>query len=813
MKVSLRWLQAIVPGLHGSPAELSDRLASRGCPVESVTPLGAGLDDIRVARVRSVRPHPNADRLRICEVEDGSGTVQVVCGAPNVTEGGVYPFAPVGAVLPGGSRIGKAKLRGETSEGMLCSERELGLGPGEAGLMVLHPDLEPGASLIDVLGLDDVRLDVEVTSNRPDLLSHEGIARELAPDGAAALRLPEIPGEPEGLEAALEGLARTEGTEVVSSDEASVQIEAPELCGRYLGLVIRGVRVGPSPDWLRSRLRAAGGRPINNVVDATNYVLLELGQPLHAFDLDRLEGGRIRVRAADAGESIETLDGVRRTLEPGMLAICDAVRPVAVAGVMGGADSEVSESTSNVFLECALFTPGPIRSTRKALGLSTDASYRFERGVDPEGMLRALLRAARILVATGGGEIAGPILDCASRPFARTRIPLRPERIGRVLGIPFSPEVVRGLLEPLGFALEEDGGVLSVEVPGFRSYDVTREVDLIEEVARTHGFEAFPQTLHPFRPSSVPDHPLFALEDRLRDLLVGLGFLEAQTPAFAPAAEGEVALQNPISAEEGFLRTRLAPGLVRRVEYNLARGNRDVRLFELGTVFRTAGPGEVPHEETRLALILHSLREPKHWSGEGVAFDLWDLKGLLTRIATVVRGGDGWEMRSAEAEYAAGAGFTPNAMLVVSGPEVGDFGIGGSLSPGRADVPPWADPIWAIEVALPAEPAAPQVPVYRALPAHPGIDRDLALLVPGEVSVEVLLARVRDQGGETLREVGVFDVYREDAMPIGTRSVAIRLRFRASNRTLTDAEVDEAVEQVTQDLARELRVEVRGSQG
>jgi len=810
MKVSYRWLRSIAPGIEDTPEQLAERLAALGFPVEEIRSLAEGLADIRVGRVLSVRPHPNADRLRVCEVDGGDGAVQVVCGAPNVEAGGIYPFAPVGASLPGGMTIGKAKLRGEVSEGMLCSERELGLGTGAEGLMVLEGALEPGSALMEALGLDDTQLDIEVTSNRPDMLSHEGVARELAPAGQAGLHLPGFPGEDAALTTALDGIDVHRDVAEVSAGEVTVRIEAPERCSRYLGLVVRGVRVGPSPDWLQARLRAAGARPINNVVDATNYVLLETGQPLHAFDLGRLQDQTVVVRTARPGESLRTLDGVERTLGPSMLAICDASDPVAVAGVMGGEHSEVTEETTDLLLECALFTPGPIRATRKSLGVSTDASYRFERGVDPEGMVRALMRTARIILATAGGGVFGPILDVHPGPFERSRIRLRSERVASLLGVAFADSAIRDLLEPLGFVLEEAVGGWVVEVPGFRSWDVRREVDLIEEVARTHGFDAFPDDLGPFRPGSVPDHPLFALEDRLRDEMVASGLLEAQTPAFAPAGEGEVELLNPISTEERFLRATLLPGLIRRLEYNLARGNRDVRLFEIGTTFHTGPSGELPREETRLAAIVHGLRAPRHWHSGAEAWKIWDLKGLMERVARHLAS-EGWEISSLGGEVDPADGLDPAGAFRVLDGSGAAVGMGGALIENRADLPPWAGEVWVLQVTLPSSPAADLPVVYRPLPSHPGVDRDLALKVPDAIPVARVFDVARAVGGEHLREIGVFDVYRDEGIGAGTRSVAIRLRFRATDRTLTDAEVDDRVGAITRTLQEELRVGFRGA--
>jgi phenylalanyl-tRNA synthetase beta chain len=819
MNVSLQWLRALAPDLaHLSPEQLADRLTHLGYPVEGMDVLSQGLGDIVVAKVLSVRPHPNADRLRVCEVDGGSGTVQVVCGAPNVEAGGWYPLAPVGATLPGGMTIRKARLRGEASEGMLCSEVELGLGRGKDGLMTLDlPEgserARPGLPLVEALGLDDVRLNVEITSNRPDLLSHRGLAREASAGGHGGLVEPPVPAGTPGELAGIP-VVRHEG-----APGARVAIQDPERCPRYLGLVIRGVRVGPSPAWLQDRLRAAGARPINNVVDATNWVLLERGQPLHAFDLDRLSEGRIVVRRATEGEPLRTLDGVERTLSSEMLAICDAAGPVAVAGVMGGESSEVTESTTDLFLECALFTPGPIRATRKALELSTDASYRFERGVDPEGLLPALLRCVELVLATAGGRVEGPVEDAAPAGVQELRgeppriLELRPRAVERLLGIPFEEEALRDLLVPLGFQVENgaDGGEgetppLRVRVPGWRWWDVSREVDLIEEVARRHGYDRFPDTLAPYRPGSVPDDPRFQLEDRIRDFLVGRGMLEAQTPAFAPRGEGRVEVLNPVSMEERWLRGDLLPALLRRVEYNLARGNRDVRLFEIGTVFGDPpAPGALPRESTRLALVLHGNLAPAHWTGAPVPVDAWEVKGLLEALGRLLAPGQG-------STVAPAAHPGPRVLRGPLALQAGEttLGHGGAVDPGGLDLPPWAGTVWAVELTLPDPAPAPAVPRFRPLPSHPGVERDLALLVPVEIPAARVVEGVEEAGGSLLREVGVFDVYAGKGVPQGYRSLAVRLRFRAPDRSLTDTEVDAAVSDVLSYLDQTLGARVRG---
>lgn len=778
MDVSYRWLKALAPGIEGDVREVADRLAMLGAPVDEIVDLGGALGDVVIARVSEVRQHPNADRLRVCTVDAGGGEpLQVVCGAPNVAAGGFYPFAPVGASLPGGVEIKKAKLRGETSEGMLCSARELGLGRDHGGLMTLQGEWEPGTRFREALGLDDWRLVVDVTPNRGELLSHVGVARELAPGGVDGIVLPKFPGAPTvSLPCAS---ARREG----EVGGWHVEIDDKEGCPRYMGAVVRGVRVGPSPEWLATRLRAVGQRPINNVVDATNFVLQELGQPLHAFDLAQLRGGEVRIRRASAGETLTTLDGVERALEPADLVIADGERVVALAGVMGGENSEVSEETVDLFLECALFDPKTVRKTARRLGLSTDASYRFERGVDPEGQPEALHRLVELILSVAGGSCVGAI-DVDPVPWERPVIALRPERVERVLGVDLTPDEIAALLRPLGFDVKRRSQPVRVAVPGYR-YDVREEIDLIEEVARRRGYGSFPEELVAFRPTSVPEDPSVAVERRVREVFVRWGFLESRTLSFAPESEGAVPLLNPLSAEEGFLRTALAGSLLRRVEHNFARGVRDVRLFEIATAFRQSSDGGLPSEERRVAAAFSGARSPAHWSGAAGAYDEYDLKGLLEELAAEYPGG--------RVEVAEGGAFS-----LVTGEGV--VGGGAPAAPGAVDAPAWAAPVMVVEVRLPAAVKDRRAVTYRPVPVHPASERDLALLVPHGVSAARLEETIRGGAGELLEAVFPFDLYEGKGLPEGTRSLAWRLRFRAPERTLTDREVDASVERVLKAL-------------
>ena len=828
MNISYAWLKSVAPGLTESPEDLAERLALLGAPVEEITPVSAGLEDVIIGKVNSVRGHPNADRLSLCEVYNGEEVVQVVCGAPVIEEGGYYPFAPVGVTLPGGLELKRAKIRGEYSNGMLCSEKELGLGRDQSGIMLLSGAVSAGQSLIEALGLDDVRMDVEVTPNRGDWLSHVGIAREVAPGGVAGLALADIPG------ASSLDIEVKSGEHEVSHGGVTIRIDEPEHCYRFLGVIIRGVKVEPSPQWMAARLRAVGQQAINNVVDATNYVMLEMGNPMHAYDLAKLEGSSLIVRNATKGETMETLDGLEHKFDAEMLLICDTKVPHDIAGIMGGMHSSVTADTTDILVECALFEPKSIRRTCRELGISTEASFRFERGVDPEGHLPAVKRVLEVLLATAGGEVDGPILEVLPRPWEPSALALRPTRVEQVLGVRFEAAELEALLTPLGFTVQngggegEGGGDLSVIVPGYRSYDVTREIDLIEEISRAHGYDRFPNDLTPARPTTVPDHPLFQLEDSLRTVLSGEGLFEAANPAFAPVHEGEVELNNPISLEESRLRTSLIPGLLRNVEYNFARGVRDVRLFELGTVFHTAGVGEPPREDLHVAFVVTGRREPEHWSGAGEALDFSIVKGLVETVLSV----SGWEEPAVKVPPAGtlAAASTPGSTEGSGGNSGGDSdrgllvpvgavaltagdrtptGAAGQVRPDRVDAPAWAGAVWAMELTLPAEPAAKTTPMYRPLSPFPGVDRDLALLVPYDVPTSAVSDEICDVGGALLERVTVFDLYRGDGVAEGHRSLAFRLRLQAWDRTLRDKEVDRVVEKIVKHLREDLGVEQR----
>jgi phenylalanyl-tRNA synthetase beta chain len=781
MNVSRRWLEAFLRR-DLDPKGLVQKLALLGAPVDTITPLGTSLKDIVVALVESVRPHPNADRLKVCTVNDGTPERRnVVCGASNVVAGAKYPFAPVGASLPGGLLIEKRKLRGETSEGMLCSADELGLGSDHDGLLTLDTPAEPGTRFLEVAGLDDDRLELDLSPVRPDLLGHKGIARELAVAYQTSFRLPEIPGAEVGSASRPITRAGSSTLPLVPGYPLTVSIEPDCSCARFAGAVIRGVKVGPSPEWLRRRLESVGQRSINNVVDATNYVMLELGQPLHAYDLSLLSGPAISARTAKVGEHLTTLDGVGRALSPEMTVIADAKGVVGVAGVMGGQGSEVSSATTDLFLECAWFRPGPTRAVRKALGLSTEASQRFERGTDLWGVPDALRRCITILLATAGGSLDGDPVDCWPEPTHPPRIFLRLGRVAQVLGVELPLHAVESCLVAIGATVvaKPAEARIAVEVPGWRP-DLREEIDLIEEIARIHGYAEFPDELRPFRAGNQTDAPMDIAANQVRCGLAAEGLFEAILLPLGPAdGDSPIAILNPLSADHGFLRGSLLPGLVRQVEANWANQVRDVRLFEIGVVFRAGGEDGRPLETTRAAAILTGGRAPAHWTDGGQTPDVdpWDLKGLFERAvslaipgALVQVDGDDWVARMAD------------------GREVGRAGAI------KADAPPWAATLFGFEVDVDQLPR--QVRRFRPLPTTPAAARDLALLIPAGVTAATVTDAVKSAAGALLEAVRVIDEYRGRGLPPGRRSVALRLVLRGRERTLRESDVEAVIQRV-----------------
>jgi phenylalanyl-tRNA synthetase beta chain len=774
--------------------------------VEAVERVGASLDGVVAARIVSSARHPDAEKLSICQVDAGEGTVQVVCGATNWKVGDVVPLATPGTRMPAGHRIDHAKLRGVDSHGMLCSAKELALAEDASGLLLLPGDAVPGTPLAKVLGIEDVVLEVNVTPNRPDALSHLGIAREVAAATGAAVAYPD-PGLKQEAPPA--------------SASLRVTIEAPDRCFRYAGRVIDGVRIGPSPAWLAQRLEACGVRSISNVVDATNFVLLERGQPLHAFDLDKVAGAEIVVRMARAGEKMVTLDGVERTLSPDDLVIADRDRASALAGVMGGGDSEISAGTTRVLLESAWFEPTGVRRTARRHGLHTEASHRFERGVDPEGVVAALDRCAAMIAELCGGTVRKGAVDAHPRRRRPVDVALPWTRPAEVLGMPVSRQEAREALLALGFELRASGPRTGTfRVPSWR-LDVTREEDLIEEVVRLRGFDAIPETLPPVV-SETPAIPHAAqVAERIRQALEGAGFSEAVNFSFvapqdlAPLDRGSgptgIPLRNPISADLAVMRSSLVPSLLKGLAYNRRQRVEDVRLYEIASTYhpRRAGAStDAPaHEELHVAGVASGRRHPVGWSAGGEPVDFHDLKGSLEALLEAigvddvrwVHGGPSWlHPRSA-------------GSIEWTGPDGGVVVLGslGELHPRVAAAFDLPRGVFAFDLSFGAlESAARLVRGHAGVARFPAVLRDLAVVVATDVAARAVLDGVRAE--PLVEDVTLFDVYKGAPIPEGKKNLAMAIRYRASDRTLTDADADAAHARIVARLKAELSAELRG---
>ncbi|MFU8857138.1 MAG: phenylalanine--tRNA ligase subunit beta [Deferrisomatales bacterium] len=787
MRISLNWLKAYVD-VDLPPEEVARRLTLAGLEVSGVERLGEGIAEVVVAQILERNPHPNADRLSLCRVSDGRETHDIVCGAANMQAGDRVALARVGATLPGGVTIRKAKIRGQTSSGMLCSERELGLGDDHAGILILPPGAEVGRPLVEVLGLPDHVMEVELTPNRADCLSVVGVAREVAALAGAVLRVP-TPVVPE------------EGPAV--EDQTSVEIRDPDLCHRYAARVIRGVRLAPSPVWLRQRLRSAGVRAINNVVDVTNYVLLELGHPLHAFDLQRLEGERIVVQRARPGQRFTTLDGQERTLGEDSLVICDAEGAVALAGIMGGLNSEVQDDTVDLLLESAYFLPTNIRKTSKKLGLRTEASYRFERGTDVEGLRLALDRATELIVELAGGVVARGVWDAYPTPHAARRVPLRYAKLAGVLGVEVPPGEAQARLESLGLAVvRRDSEGLEAEIPPFR-VDLEREIDLIEEIARLRGYDAVPATLPtvPMTCEALP--PRLVLAERTRDSLAALGLREAISLSFVDPEDDDrlglpadsplrrkVALANPLSRETAVLRTGLLGGLLRAAGLNARRQNRDVRLFEVGRTYHPIEGQTLPREVLGVAAVLTGRRWPLAWWADAEPVDFFDAKGLVEELLRSL-GVSGARFEAAPDIPWLHPG---RAARVLVGPGKGGegtvFGWVGQIHPDRAEGYELPSPAVGFELDLEAAGRAAATPGhFPGLERFPAVERDVAVLVERSVRAQDVLDAVASVESPLVRSARLFDVFEGGRLPPGTLSLAVRVVYRSDERTLTEEEV------------------------
>lgn len=805
MLVSFKWLQDFVD-IDISPWDLADRLTMAGLETGRVIEQGKDISGIVTGRVDDVSVHPKADKLYITRVSNGREEFQIITAATNIAKGNIVPVALEGARLAGGVVIKKARLRGIESRGMMCSGRELGLDlktmPAEQahGIMVLPPDTPLGVDVRQVLGLDDILLELELTPNRGDCLSVTGVAREVAALLGKNFRMP-APAFPEMSET-VEG-------------QVQVDIDEPALCRRYVARLVKNVKIGSSPPWMQRRLRSAGIRPISNIVDVTNYVMLELGQPLHAFDFDLISGRHIIVRCAGEDEKIVSLDGVERELDPSMLVIADPSRPVAIAGVMGGLTSEVTSGTESVLLESACFDPIRVRRTARRLGLRSESAHRFEKGVDPGGCIRAIDRAAQLIQEIGAGEAAAGVVDNYPFPVAEKVIALRQSRITRVLGVEVPVPFVRNILSSLHFKLSDHGNEMLVTVPTYRP-DLNGEIDLIEEVARIYGYHRLPCTL-PCGPAThghKTKEQLFV--ENLRDIMAGAGLFEVVTYSFINPdvfnlinlppehyLRRPAALKNPLSEEHSVMRTVMWPCLLDVLVRNYNRQVKDGAVFEIGRVFYPRGEGRQPEENPVLAAVVTG-HAKGGWNLPSREMDFYFLKGILE---TLFR-----QINVLEVDFLpenTEPSFHPGRTArVVSGGCV--LGIIGEVYPDVLENFGLGQRAVACEINLDRLfETSGRGKKYRQLPRFPGVGRDLAIVISQDVPAREIFKVIRENGGELLEEIGLFDLYRGQQVPEGRQSMAFALKFQAADRTLTDSEVAERLDAITRALKMHLGVELR----
>jgi len=791
MLISINWLKKWVD-LDLGADELAGKLTASGLEVDTVKPVATEFSDVVVALITDCGPHPDADKLQICTIDHGeTEPVQVVCGAPNARAGIKIPLAKVGAVIGADFKIRKAKLRGVESFGMACSARELGLSDDHSGLMELPEDAPLGTDLRDYLELDDQVIEVELTPNRADCLSIQGVAQDVSASCRAGLKVLEI----NGVTAAI-------------NDAVEVSLKQPDDCPRYVGRIIRGIDpTAASPLWMVEALRRSGIRSISATVDATNYVLMELGQPMHAFDLDKLQGD-ISVRRGRDGESLELLDGKQVDLDDSLLAICDEAGPVALAGIMGGLDSGVTDSTKNILLESAYFKPSTISGKARDLGLHTDASHRFERGVDPKGQVRAIERITALLLDMVGGE-AGPLVHAVSEEHVpvQNQVRLRHARLNRVLGVEIEASVVTRILEDLRMQPEFDQGSWVITAPSDR-FDIEIEEDLIEEVARIFGYDNITAALPAgeLDPGVISEGQV-SLQS-IQQSLCAAGYQEAINYSFTSHAqlaqfsmdENVLPLANALSADLEVMRTALLPGLMDTVSRNLRRQQDSARFFETGTVFTQQ---DSLTESSHVAAVACGNVEPEQWGRKSRKTDFFDLKGDLEALLSL-RGEKGEvEFRNSQFTW-----LHPGQAAMVSVDGI-DIGWAGSVHPSILKALEIKDPVLAFELDINLL-SKREIPITKNISRFPSVRRDLALLVPENISFSEIRRNVIDLSGDLLIDLVLFDLYSGQNVEKGYKSLAIGLILQNVSCTLTDEVVDSLIQNVVQGMEKRLDAQLRG---
>jgi len=791
MKVSYKWLQDYIR-IDLTPAELADRLTMAGLEVEEVKPLLNEFKGIIVGRVRSVKKHPHADRLSVCVVNTGKEDLQVICGAANVAENQKIAFAPVGTELPNKLKIKKAKIREIDSFGMICSEEELGLAEKSEGIWVLDDDLPLGKDLFALMEKNqDYVLDISITPNRPDAMSMIGIAREISALTAVPYKLPRIKKAEQGETAA--GLI-------------TVQIKNPQGCPRYAARVIKNVKIGPSPKWMSDRLKAGGIRPINNVVDITNFVLLELGQPLHAFDLNRISGAKIIVRDSRKEESFTTLDEKERLLPAQTVMICDAKKPVAIGGIMGGLNSEVSDRTTDILLESAYFNPVRISASSKSLGLSSEASQRFERGVDPQGIPFACDRAAFLMAELAGGQVLKGIVDEYPEKIEARKIRLRPERVNHLLGTNLSEKKISGILKGLGISYNQKKAI----VPTFRP-DIDREVDLIEEVARQTGFDNIPLKAQSTIEYDVRQNPNEMFYQLVRSEARELGFYEVITNSMVAYSEvqaiGEgpyVRILNPISDDMNVMRRSLLPGLLKVICYNINRNAPDLHIFEMGRVFHDSNPEKSGVQPYYISGLIHGKRRRPNWSDSGEDVDFYDVKGIVEAFFSKIFLDNIEFILYDKTVY-----FDRRQVMAIrsSGDIIGSFGrIDGTITKRfeiDSDVYGYEFSVEVIKKHIHLD------RLFEIFSRYPFVEKDLAFVVDEQLPAGDIKSLIFESGRPLVKNVSIFDLYKGDKLGNSKKSIAFRIHFQSPDRTLNEKEVSKIFNKIIRDAEKKFNAKLR----
>ncbi|WP_285009212.1 phenylalanine--tRNA ligase subunit beta [Pedobacter faecalis] len=797
MKISYNWLKQFIQ-TEKTPEELSLILTNIGLEVESletVQPVPGGLEGLVTGHVLTCAQHPNADRLRVTTVDvGGPEPLQIVCGAPNVAEGQKVVVATVGTtVYPNEGepfKINKSKIRGEVSEGMICAEDEIGLGNSHAGIMVLPEEVQPGTPAKTYFKLeDDYMFEIGLTPNRADAASHLGVARDLAAYLRTNIQMPDLSGFKEGSTAGIE-----------------VSVEDAEACKRYSSLTITGVTVKPSPDWLQDKLKVIGIRPINNIVDITNYVLHELGQPLHAFDADQIRGGKVVVRKCAEGTPFVTLDGVERKLGASDLMICDAEGPMCIAGVFGGKSSGVSEETVNVFLESAYFDAVSVRKTSKAHGLKTDASFRFERGTDPEMTVTALKRAALLIQELGGGQISSAVSDIYPNPVQPFDVEVSYANINRLIGASIPEAEIRGIISALGIEIaQEQGGTLSLKVPAFK-VDVTRECDVTEEVLRIYGYNniEIPSKINAsLSYSAKPDRE--QTQHVIADMLTANGFLEIwcnslTKGAYSKVPEEAVQILNPLSSDLNVMRQELLLPAMESVAYNQKRKAADLKFYEFGKTYHLIDGKYV--ERPRLLLLMSGATLPEQWNHKDTPVSFYHLKAAVDAVMNRLGVGNYQLAETQDANFAYGLKYFRGEKVIVS------FGAATAADKKKADVDKdvyYADFDWALLLDM----VRKNKIINKEVPKYPAVRRDLSMLVDTTVTFEALSTIAYKSDRKLVKNVQVFDVYMGDKLPAGKKSYALNFTLQDEEQTLTDKQIDSVMQKIMHNLAQTANAEIR----